>query len=371
MTQFSSRLALVFGTRPEVLKLASVAKALAADWQVWLLNTGQQSGLTDMALKDAGIQAQSELGCVGDDRDLPGRLADLVTRLSDLFERERPAAVVVQGDTLSACAGALAAHYLQLPVVHVEAGLRSGRRDTPFPEETNRRLIAVLADLHLAPDRSAVDALIAEGIAESQIRRVGNPLHDLLGELDRRKTVHSADVLITMHRRESIAEGIANACRAVIRLANVYPQYRFLMLIHANPKVQAALRPLTDAGLQNILISEPLNHGDFIAALNGARLVMTDSGGVQEEAAFFDIPTLVLRDAADRVDGLDRPHFKLVGTEADRVFEAASALLQQNRPRKRAQVQRPGEVGARVAREISHFLTGAGDAKLASKPGRS
>ncbi len=245
---------------------------------------------------------------------------------------------MVQGDTASALSGALAGFYHQLPVADVEAGLRSGDRWQPFPEEVNRRLITTLSTLHLAPTRANVANLLAEGVPRSAIVRTGNTVIDALYHVAALPLDHPAPVLeevvssgrrlvlVTVHRRESWGEPLASVARALARVARGAPDVLFVLPAHPNPTVRKTLLPVLE-GIDNVRVVEPLDYRDFAGLLARAELVITDSGGIQEEAPSLGIPVLVLREITERAEGIAAGVVELVGTDEERIVARAEAKL--------------------------------------------
>lgn len=331
--------ALIVGTRPEAIKLAPVALALRSrsDASVSIWCTGQHPAWAVEMLGYFGLAPDHVLDLLQ-----PSGLAQLcgamLTRLQAAFEVARPDIVVVQGDTSSAFAGALAAAYAGIPLVHVEAGLRSDQRQMPFPEEAHRRAIANFTTLHCAPTRQANDALLAEGIAAADILQSGNtvidalrlirpvvPANDLFPETSETLKTGRALILLTCHRRENWGEPYRAVCAAMLRLAR-RGDCEILFVVHPNPELaQVAQDMLRDQ--PGIRLLPPLGYPEFMQLLRRATLVLTDSGGVQEEAAALGTPLLVLRDTTERPEGVHAGTARLVGTDEDGIVAAAGRLL--------------------------------------------
>ena len=340
MTQ---RILIIFGTRPEAIKLFPVIQALdAADGAtVRTCITAQHRRLLDQVLRIAGLVPDVDLNLMEPGQSLDRLTARLLTGLGEVMDREQPDRVIVQGDTATAMVGALAAYYRKVPVAHVEAGLRSGNIHQPWPEEVNRRIIARIADLHFAPTETAAEALRCEAIDPATIHVTGNTgidaLHavrarivvepSLASGLDSFAARHAGRriLLVTTHRRENFGEGMASIARALARLAE-RPDVAILFPIHPNPHVAAAMRESLE-GYDAISIVEPLDYPHFTRALDLAHCVLTDSGGVQEEAPALGKPVLVLRETTERPEGLAAGTARLVGTDADRILNEAARLL--------------------------------------------
>jgi UDP-N-acetylglucosamine 2-epimerase (non-hydrolysing) len=332
----AQEIALVVGTRPEATKVAPVHLELARTpgWEPSLVYTGQHGDYIRDALEPFDLKPDITLGL---DRGT-GSLVELNSRLQEalapVLDPGRFVAVLVQGDTASTLAAALIAYWQRLPLVHLEAGLRSGNLDAPFPEEGNRRLVSPLARLHLAPTARAAANLRREGVPEADIVVVGNTSIDAVLHTAARRHLYQTPlpggfrrhVLVTAHRRESWGTGIRAIGSAVRRLAAANPDTLFLVATHLNPEVQSDMRRgLGD--IANGLLLPPQPYGEFVRLLADAHLVLTDSGGIQEEASALDVPVLVLREVTERTEGVDVGCTRLVGTTPDRIVTEAQHLL--------------------------------------------
>jgi UDP-N-acetylglucosamine 2-epimerase (non-hydrolysing) len=333
----------IFGTRPEAIKLFPVIRALEARGGIRVRScvTGQHRGLLDQVLAVAGLVPDVDLDLMEPGQSLDRLTARLLTGIGQAIDRERPDRVLVQGDTATAMAGALAAYYRKLPVSHVEAGLRSGNIHHPWPEEVNRRVIATIADQHFAPTQTAAAALRREGVSPATVHVTGNTVIDALlatraridaepglaDELDEivARFVGKRIILVTTHRRENFGDGMAGIARAIARLAD-RADTAILFPMHPNPEVWSTMdRRLSER--RNIARIAPLDYPQFIRALTLCDIVLTDSGGVQEEAPAFGKPVLVMRETTERPEGVAAGTAQLVGTDPDRIVEAASLLL--------------------------------------------
>ena len=332
---------LVYGTRPEAIKLAPLVAAMRDDerFNPIVVVTGQHREMLDQVHEFFGIVPDEDL-----DIHAPGQTLTQITNRSlqgvgQAIEAYRPDAVVVQGDTTSAFAAALAAFYHEIPVLHVEAGLRTGNISSPFPEEANRRLISQVTALHLCPTTTSRDNLLRESTDPRTVRVTGNTVIDaLLVAVDRRvpppdenlmaalEDVSRRVVLVTAHRRESWGEPMRAIGRAVARLAEQHPEVLFVLPIHRNPRVREALLPQI-GGRSNIVWCDPLEYGAFCALIDRCDVVLTDSGGVQEEAPALSKPVLVMRDNTERPEAVAFGVAELVGTDAARIVERVSTLL--------------------------------------------
>ena len=337
----SLQVMLVYGTRPEAIKLAPLVAAMRDDerFNPVVIVTGQHREMLDQVHEFFGIVPDDDL-----DIHAPGQTLTQITNRSlrgvgRAIEAHRPDAVVVQGDTTSAFAAALAAFYHEVPVLHVEAGLRTGDISSPFPEEANRRLISQLTTLHLCPTATSRDNLLGERTDPQRVRVTGNTVIDaLLVAVDRRVPPPDENlaaaledgsrrvVLVTAHRRESWGEPMRAIGRAVVRLAEQHPEVLFVLPVHRNPKVREALLPQIE-GHGNVIWRDPLEYGAFCALINRSDVVLTDSGGVQEEAPALSKPVLVMRDNTERPEAVAFGVAELVGTDEDRIVERVSTLL--------------------------------------------
>jgi UDP-N-acetylglucosamine 2-epimerase (non-hydrolysing) len=336
----TKRVMVVYGTRPEAIKLAPVIRAIGASSRLRpvVTLTGQHRTIVDQVNSMFGIRPDHNLDVIRPRQSLHGLTARVLERLSPALQQERPDAVVVQGDTTSAFAGALAAFYEHVPVVHVEAGLRTGDLYSPFPEEANRRLTGQIATLHLAPTRVSEGNLLRDGISPRRVMVTGNTVIDaLLWTVQQHvpygdpalEAIDSTDapiLLVTAHRRESWGQRMRGVASAVARLARKHPDLIVVLPLHPNPVVREALLPAL-RGLDNVMLVEPLAYGAFARLLQRSTIVLTDSGGVQEEAPSLGKPVLVMRDTTERPEAVSAGTARLVGTDPERVYSAVDQLL--------------------------------------------
>ena len=326
----SHRVLVVVGTRPEAIKLAPVVRRLRAEsplFDVVLATTGQHREMLDQALEVFRLTPDVDLDLMRPDQS-PNELAGRAfAALEPVLVRLAPEWLLVQGDTTTAMCAAVAAFHRGVRVGHVEAGLRTGDLQAPFPEEMNRRVADLVSNAFFAPTSRAAAALRAEGVRENQIHLTGNPVVDALLEIaaEEGAAVPEDLVLVTVHRRESFGEPLARVVRAVTRLARAFPRTRFLHVVHPNPNVSAAVRAHEE--LPNLELLEPLDYRSLIRLMRRCRLILTDSGGIQEEAPTFGKPVLVLREKTERPEGVDAGLALLVGTDEERIFADASRLL--------------------------------------------
>ena len=339
----SRRILTVFGTRPEAIKLFPLIHALEADGRLdgRVCVSAQHRGMLDQVLAIAGLVPDHDLDLMRPDQSLDALTASLLTGLGRVMDQEQPDWVVVQGDTATAMAGALAAYYRKIPVAHVEAGLRSGNIHHPWPEEVNRKVIGTLAALHCAPTETAAEALRRENVDRATIHVTGNTVIDALhwvvqrveqepvlagGLADiERRFAGKRIVGVTSHRRENFGEGMERIATA-IRLLAAQPDVAIVFPVHLNPNVRSVMNARL-AGLDNVALIEPLDYPHFARLLDICHLMLTDSGGVQEEAPALGKPVLVMRETTERPEGVAAGTALLVGTDPERILAEASRLL--------------------------------------------
>lgn len=351
------KLAFILGTRPELLKLIPVIKALErrCPGLLVIFDTQQQRELTSGLLKDYELGHIPRVQIDTRRSSLTCQLGSQLVHLDELIVNFT--GVVVQGDTISSVSGALAGFYHNLPVVHIEAGLRSHDDSQPFPEEMNRRLISNIASLHLAPSPREKHHLIASGLDEASIHVVGNPLADLCREV-RPGRQPSWNVLITMHRRENRASGIRELCKALDRLASQNPACSFCVVQHSHPDVHRKFLHYLPTNI-NLEYIAAMPHRAFLNVLFACDLVMTDSGGVQEEAAMFGVPTMILREVLDREDGIAAGTAKVVGIHRQNIINVAHQILKGRKQFKRTLMIPNGHPSELITDKIlDHFLLG-------------
>ena len=333
---------LIFGARPEAIKMAPVVQCClrrAEEIEPIICVTGQHREMLDQVNDYFGIQPGVDLSVMQPDQSLAGLTARLLTGLDETVARYRPDCVVAQGDTTTVLAAALAAFYRRTPFVHVEAGLRTGDLHSPWPEELNRRVASLATTLHCAPTRRAADLLLAEGVPGERICVTGNTVIDaLLWTLDRERAEgerwrrkHAAlgqrrMVLITGHRRESFGDGFEQICRGIATLAERFADVEFVYPVHLNPNVRQPVERLL-VGRANVHLIEPVAYPEFVWLMDRSSLILTDSGGVQEEAPSLGKPVLVMRDTTERPEAIEAGMAELVGADAERIAARAGALL--------------------------------------------
>ena len=349
---------LVFGTRPEAIKMAPLVKEFQKypeQFQTIVCVTGQHREMLDQVLHIFEIEPDYDLNIMKQGQDLYDVTARVLTGMRDVLKEARPDVVLVHGDTTTSTAAALAAFYQQIPVGHVEAGLRTHNVYSPWPEEMNRQITGRIAAYHFAPTPLSRQNLLAEGIRDEKITITGNTVIDALYMVVERieddktlefglncsliKAVYDVDrlnegrklVLITGHRRENFGEGFINICKAIKALVGKYPDVDFVYPMHLNPNVR---KPIHDvfgedlSNLKNMFFIEPLEYLSFVYLMEKSTIVLTDSGGIQEEAPGLGKPVLVMRNTTERPEALEAGTVKLVGTDFNRIVEEVSRLLE-------------------------------------------
>jgi UDP-N-acetylglucosamine 2-epimerase (non-hydrolysing) len=358
-------IALVVGTRPEAVKMAPVARAL--DESGWahpiLIATGQHGDVVREVFDLFDLKISHELEISRDEHSVAELSARLLVEIDAVLGRHPVGLVLVQGDTATTLAGGLAGFFRRVPVAHLEAGMRTHDLGAPFPEEGNRRLVGQISSLHLAPTARARDNLLHEGVPAEQVVLTGNTVVDAL--LSARRDPMDDDLLadrpvvvVTAHRRESWGEPLRRIGRAVARLARRHPDAVFVVAAHMNPLVRAEIEAAV-RGCLNVHLAGPVAYGQFLGLLARAQLVLTDSGGIQEEAPTFGVPVLVTRDSTERTESVDAGRARLVGTDEDTIVSAADELLTDPTARLAMHGPNPygdGLAGQRVAQACAWLL---------------
>ncbi|MCG7565935.1 UDP-N-acetylglucosamine 2-epimerase (non-hydrolyzing) [Pseudoalteromonas sp. CnMc7-15] len=367
----------VFGTRPEAIKMAPVVKTLANDsrFEARVCITAQHREMLDQVMALFAIKADYDLDIMQKGQSLNDVTCRILQGLAPVLDEFKPDIVLVHGDTATTFAASLAAFYQQIPVGHVEAGLRTGNLYSPWPEEANRKLTGALTQLHFAPTDTSKNNLLKENIDPSNVHVTGNTVIDaLLDVVDKVNTEPSlseqlqqqlalaADekvILVTGHRRESFGGGFERICQALARIAKRFPQSRIVYPMHMNPQVREPVNRLLQ-GLENISLIEPLDYLPFVYLMNRAHLIVTDSGGVQEEAPSLGKPVLVMRDTTERPEAVAAGTVELVGTDEQTIFTAVERLMTDEQAYQRmSRAHNPygdGQASQRIADAIgAHF----------------
>ncbi|WP_219095339.1 non-hydrolyzing UDP-N-acetylglucosamine 2-epimerase [Pseudomonas sp. UMAB-40] len=335
----------VFGTRPEAIKMAPLALSLAADerFDAKVCVTGQHRQMLDQVLNLFEIEPDFDLNIMKPGQDLTDVTTAILQGMKGVFAEFKPDIVLVHGDTATTFAVTLAAYYQQIPVAHVEAGLRTGNLYSPWPEEANRKLTGALATLHFAPTDTSRQNLLREGVEPGSIHVTGNTVIDALLDVVARIN-NSSDlqnefhqqfsfigegkrvILVTGHRRESFGDGFEKICQALVNTAKEFPDVEIVYPVHLNPNVREPVNRLL-AGIKNIHLIEPLDYLPFVYLMDRSYVILSDSGGIQEEAPSLGKPVLVMRDTTERPEAVTAGTVKLVGTEIDVITSNLSRLL--------------------------------------------
>ena len=375
------KIAVFMGTRPEGIKMAPVVKAIEATdgLQPIVVSTGQHKEMLQQVVELFEINVDHDLEVMQPNQTLPSLTARLITRIDDLLDKAQPDMALVQGDTTTVFTAALCCFYRGIPIGHVEAGLRTGNMRSPFPEEANRKLACPLVSLHFPPTENSKNNLMQEHIDSSIIHVTGNTVIDALHlEIARQESEENLEpikakltevigedftnrnyVLVTGHRRENFGGGFDEICKALSTLAKAHPEWLFIYPVHLNPKVQ---KPVYDTlgEYKNIKLIPPQPYSEFVTLINNSKIVLTDSGGVQEEAPSLGKPVLVMRDTTERPEGVEAGTVKLVGAVAENIISNVDELINnESAYENMAQAKNPygdGQAGMRIADAVKAFL---------------
>jgi UDP-N-acetylglucosamine 2-epimerase (non-hydrolysing) len=388
------KISVIFGTRPEAIKMASVILALNREPRLrcHVCVTGQHRQMLDQIMEDFDIRSDADLNLMEHNQTLGGLTARAMEALDKYLATEKPDLVLVQGDTTTMLCAALAAFYHRIPLGHVEAGLRTGNLQSPWPEEANRVLASRLSALHFAPTRTNEQNLLNERVAENTIFVTGNTVVDALfltldkvrqnpphipglptdlqpaGANHHGPTIVPRLVLITGHRRESFGEGFQNICKAIAELARQFSDIHFVYPVHLNPNVREPVQRIlgsvsSKSKIKNVHLIEPLSYLPFVALMDRATLILTDSGGVQEEAPSLGKPVLVMRDTTERPEAVVAGTVKLVGTAAHTIYQETVRLLTDSAAYQDMQrAHNPygdGKAAGRIVKTCLEFLNGS------------
>ncbi|MDI6786281.1 MAG: UDP-N-acetylglucosamine 2-epimerase (non-hydrolyzing) [bacterium] len=380
------KILILFGTRPEAIKMASVIQQLrdrASKFKIIICITAQHREMIDQALKMFNIFPDYDLDIMKKNQDLFDITTNLLIKIKNIIKKEKPDLVMVQGDTTTAFVASLAAYYFKIPIAHIEAGLRTHKKYSPFPEEKNRHLLSVLTDFHFAPTEWAKSNLLSENIPEEKIWVTGNTVIDALLEVcSRQKEKDKKDswikyfkekwnlaipnnfndkklILVTGHRRESFGKKFRNICMAIKEIAENIKDIIIVYPVHLNPNVKKPAELILDKK-PNIYLIEPLEYEPFVFLMNNCYLVLTDSGGIQEESPSLGKPVLVMRDVTERPEGVRAGVVKLIGTNKDNIVKEIKNLLENSclyeRMSKGANPYGDGNAAKRIANIIMKKL---------------
>jgi UDP-N-acetylglucosamine 2-epimerase (non-hydrolysing) len=363
----------VIGTRPEAIKMAPVMKSLmnySEEAESVVCVTAQHREMLDQALKTFEIAPDYDLNLMNPNQSLSLFTAKALTALDEVITLEKPDWILVQGDTTTAMVASLVAYYHRIKLGHVEAGLRTNDKFQPFPEEINRRIADILADAYFAPTQNSRMNLLKEGICSESIVVTGNTVIDALMMISQRLAGQSPDtrmstsiknrslILVTVHRRESFGKPLENICKALAKIACSYQdKIQIVYPVHLNPNVRKTVYEIL-SGIPNVSLIEPVNYEELVGLMSKAYLILTDSGGIQEEAPSLHKPVLVLRDVTERPEAIEVGAAKLIGTDADRIYAETIRLIEEpecySQMSKATNPYGDGQAGQRIVR----FLLG-------------
>ena len=375
------KVAIFMGTRPEGIKMAPVVKAIEAaeGLEPLVVSTGQHKEMLQQVVDLFEINVDHDLEVMQPNQTLPSLTARLITRIDALLDNAKPDMALVQGDTTTVFAAALCCFYRGIPVGHVEAGLRTGNMRSPFPEEANRKLACPLVSIHFPPTETSRSNLLKELVGDEMIKVTGNTVIDALHlEIERQASPENQAplksklteaighdftekpyVLVTGHRRENFGGGFDEICNALATLAEAHPEWLFIYPVHLNPKVQ---QPVYDqlGKFENIKLIPPQPYSEFVMLMHHSKIVLTDSGGVQEEAPSLGKPVLVMRDTTERPEGVQAGTVKLVGAVGENIIESVNLLINDTEAyQTMAQAKNPygdGQAAIRIAEAVKdHF----------------
>ncbi|MEA3493383.1 MAG: UDP-N-acetylglucosamine 2-epimerase (non-hydrolyzing) [Candidatus Margulisiibacteriota bacterium] len=335
------RIMFVFGTRPEAIKMAPVVAEVEKHPDIlepMIVSTGQHRQMLDQVLKLFGLKVDYDLNIMKHNQTLTSILTSTLQGLEEIILREKPDMILVQGDTSTSFAAGLAAYYYKVPLGHIEAGLRTFDKWSPFPEEINRKLTTSLADLHFPPTQNSVANLVEEGVSRNSIYLTGNTVIDALLEVVKKNydlkkiginlNPDKKNVLVTTHRRESFGKPMENTCRAILRLAERHKdEVEIILPVHKNPVVKDTVSNILGP-VDNVKLIDPLDYEPFVHLMRASYIVLTDSGGVQEEAPSLGKPVLVMRDKTERPEAVSAGTVKLVGANEELLFGEANNLIE-------------------------------------------
>lgn len=377
MGMVTPRVLVVFGTRPEAIKMAPLVSALKAeqDIEIAVCVSGQHREMLDQVLNDFNIVPDFDINIMTPGQNLADISAKVLLGMTQIIETYKPNIVIVHGDTSTSCMSALAAFYLRVPVAHVEAGLRTRDIFSPWPEEFNRRSIGLVTRLHFPPTNDACNNLLSEGVDDADITITGNTIVDAVHYIHQRLSLdplfrmRSSDkfsglntavpiILVTAHRRENLGDGIERICEAIIHLANTR-ECQFVFPVHKNPLVQKMVQEMLSQR-EGIHLVEPLSYPEIVTLISMSHLILTDSGGIQEEAASLRKPCLVMRDTTERPELIQAGGAKLVGTDTKEIIDNVLRLLRDGSAYAKMQIKDnpfgDGYAADRIAKRLLTFL---------------
>lgn len=369
----------VFGTRPEAIKMAPLIKKFESERLILnkVCSTGQHSEMIYPVLDFFGIVPDYDLKVMSISKNLSELTSNILLKLTNILDEDRPNLILVHGDTTTTLAASLAAYYHKIPLGHVEAGLRTGDIYSPWPEEINRRFASLIATMHFSPTSLCKDNLISEGVKESTIYITGNTVIDALHEtcrkfefdenLKNQVNTHFSFlnkerrlILVTCHRRENFGEGFLRICRALIQIAEIYPEVDIVYPVHLNPNISEPVKKWLK-NLKNVYLIPPLDYLSFVYLMNQSYLILTDSGGIQEEAPSLKKPVIVMREKSERMEAVKAGTVRLVGTDIERiVFQVKKLLSDQDDYQAMTSIENPygdGKAADRILNTIKKVIS--------------
>lgn len=369
------KIAIVVGTRPEVIKLAPVYLELkkSKEFKPILISTGQHKEMVNEMFQWFGIKEDHNLKLMQKNQSLQCITARVIEATYNLFSKIKPDLVMVEGDTVSVMAAGLAAFYLKIPLAHVEAGLRTDNIYNPFPEEMARRMVSQLTSIHFAPTRQAIINLKKENIGKNvyltgntvidalmyTVRKIKNSVEMLRATSLRPDFKKYRVILVTMHRRENFGKAHKDIAKTLLKILNKFPDTAILLPLHKNPKVRDVIKPILK-NHKRVFLTEPLGYVPFVYAMKNSYLILTDSGGVQEEAPILGKPALVLRTTTERPEGIKAGSAKLVGTDPEKIFnETAKLLTNKKAYNKMSRIKNPygnGRASKRIVKILNNLF---------------
>lgn len=364
------KVAIIVGTRPEAIKMAPIAIEAEKRRGVKpvLILTAQHRKMCDDVLEVFNLKPKHDLDIMKPRQSLFEVTARLVRKLEKVLESEKPDIVLVQGDTTSTFVGSLCSYYLKIPVGHVEAGLRTYSKYSPFPEEINRKLTSALTDLHFAPTKTARDALLKEGVPRRNVAVVGNPVIDALLYVASKRYGYRSKALaridftryrviaVTAHRRESWGRSFEGMMRALKEIAEANPDVLVVFPVHPNPNVRAPVKKIL-GGAKRVVLVDPMDYRDFVKLLKSCSFIITDSGGIQEEAPSLRKPVLLMREVTERPEAVKAGAVKVVGTDRRRIVSAATDLLKSEKAYRKMLVKKNPYGDGHAAAKIMDVIT--------------
>jgi len=316
------------GTRPEVIKIMPIIMELKKrNINIFFLYTGQHRDLAKPLFDFFNIYPDIDLDIMKENQSISYITASILTKTEKILMEEKPDIVLVHGDTSTTFVSALASFYQKIPVAHIEAGLRTHNIYSPFPEELNRTLVSKIATYHFAPTETNFNNLINDGVNKDSIIITGNTVIDAVKHVaSSLQASKSKKILVTTHRRENLGSPMKNICKAVKEIANIYNDYTVTIPMHPNPKVRKIIKSILE-NVKNVNLIEPLDYVDFIKEMISSKIILTDSGGIQEEAPAFDIPVVVLREETERTEGVKSGTLIMAGTNQENIFKITKKLI--------------------------------------------